>query len=149
MRKPYSPKGRNRRRWGGRGLISPGQRVVSSLPLAGPPPNPRGSGVTNSGNADLPETIQDPKPSEQVALGLRLEELERERALKRMSEAGMKSAPGKPAEHPEESTGSSTGSTRDIVGAALGVAHLREGDAPRYVDSSQRERSLPEPSARR
>ncbi|TDB86471.1 hypothetical protein E1264_17895 [Actinomadura sp. KC216] len=58
-------------------------------------------------------------PSELVAIGLQLEELERPRARERMAEAGRSSAPGRPSERSRPAT--QPFRTDDVVGDALGM----------------------------
>lgn len=60
-------------------------------------------------------------PSEMVALAERLEELERPKAAERKADAGRSAAPGRPAERPAESAGSSKGENPDKAIAKMGV----------------------------
>ncbi len=76
-------------------------------------------------------------PSEMVAMGRRLEELERPAARERIAEAGRSAAPGRPAESSGDSPELSKGETREKVAAAFGVGGKKYEHAKKVVEAAE------------
>lgn len=77
-------------------------------------------------------------PSEAVALGKKLEKLERPPARERMAEAGRSAAPGRPAERSGESPDlSAKGDTREKVGPAVGMSGRTYEKAKQVVEAAE------------